>query len=760
MRHVLFLAAALLALSAQPSRAQTATDSNEGVRVTADATTGAQVLTWWGRAGRSYFVQQSYDLINWTYVPVVHTGGDAVDGLNFACTDPRQFWRLRYTDASTGGLSATDADFDGDGLTNAQELAVGTDPFNWDTDGDGYPDGEEVAQNTNPLNAGSNYNQVLAASQDNPAQNELPVYLFEQSKLVSNDYYTGPSTPNSSIGWHDYAGNSDLQPYSGGAPVWQSALSALVYPAISRSPNNWTSAGTSRIAYSKNSEASSGPGNLVGHAYISYSRVGLACNPVAGTTLVQPWDVCRKYFTYRKTSPYPYTATPATTYSNLDMQPLVIRSQTTMTDAASCFLMEPPVTLAKGIFDLLGQVSATPVSKPLALDATGQDHDPAAVDGREQILWLTLPADGTALQLQMHVDAQFTEGIAFQAQGGGVTPAVSSSSTPGGLDTYQNYSSTTVGDAGGLYPAVDDGLGNFTVSPEPLLKFDVKERKELYLTIIPIGLADANGNVTIPPLGLPAQADIETYLEKVFGPQANVHPHVTVKPQVNVNYDKGLGTDYRGAQTASKYDESLSITQGMLADAAKVLLSDEETAITNAPGAVPDPDADITLYWVGCKFINVYSWDTFQQEALFTDAGAPASAKPPPTPLSFLGWAGKGMDAYRKTDTRDTRPRIIWIAGLDLPTFQGYMDTPNHVIAHEVAHVLGNLMHTIEPYGQKPTLPANLQLLNPPVSGYSPYSDNCLRLMSGIQNSKRLSGPTQLSKLERDKINSFIYIRP
>ena len=49
--------------------AQTATDVNEGVRVTASATTGAQMLIWWGRTGRTYFVQQSYDLINWTYVP-------------------------------------------------------------------------------------------------------------------------------------------------------------------------------------------------------------------------------------------------------------------------------------------------------------------------------------------------------------------------------------------------------------------------------------------------------------------------------------------------------------------------------------------------------------------------------------------------------------------------------------------------------------------------------------------------------------------
>ncbi|HSH17709.1 MAG TPA: hypothetical protein VLD18_16835, partial [Verrucomicrobiae bacterium] len=50
-----------------------------------------------------------------------------------------------------------DPDMDGDGLTHAQELALGTDPYNPDTDGDGIPDGSEVAGTngfvTDPLRA-------------------------------------------------------------------------------------------------------------------------------------------------------------------------------------------------------------------------------------------------------------------------------------------------------------------------------------------------------------------------------------------------------------------------------------------------------------------------------------------------------------------------------------------------------------------------------------------------------------------------------
>ena len=46
-------------------------------------------------------------------------------------------------------------DFDGDELSNVQEMQFGTNPFNPDTDGDGWLDGWEVAEGTDPLSAQS-----------------------------------------------------------------------------------------------------------------------------------------------------------------------------------------------------------------------------------------------------------------------------------------------------------------------------------------------------------------------------------------------------------------------------------------------------------------------------------------------------------------------------------------------------------------------------------------------------------------------------
>jgi hypothetical protein len=62
-------------------------------------------------------------------------------------------------DTTTAGdddddTTTVDVDTDGDGLSDATEAALGTDPALADSDGDGFADGDEVADHSDPVDAG------------------------------------------------------------------------------------------------------------------------------------------------------------------------------------------------------------------------------------------------------------------------------------------------------------------------------------------------------------------------------------------------------------------------------------------------------------------------------------------------------------------------------------------------------------------------------------------------------------------------------
>lgn len=120
-------------------------------------------LSWDTVSGRSYFLQWSTDLDQWKYLPMIETGDSNKMQYGFQSNADAFFARVQYTDIPA--IDPKAADFDGDGISNWNEVRVGgtgTDPFLYssddsgisdydvDSDGGGLPDGWEIDNGVTP----------------------------------------------------------------------------------------------------------------------------------------------------------------------------------------------------------------------------------------------------------------------------------------------------------------------------------------------------------------------------------------------------------------------------------------------------------------------------------------------------------------------------------------------------------------------------------------------------------------------------------
>lgn len=149
MRTVHFAAFAFIAATVPVALAQTADDPNEGQRLSLDPATGALELSWWGRTGRIYFIEHSADLFLWQALPVFEVGADAPISFGLVSSGPRFFSRVRWINTTLAHFLI--GDYDGDGVSNADEAAAGLNPFSADSDGDSMPDGWELAFGLDPF---------------------------------------------------------------------------------------------------------------------------------------------------------------------------------------------------------------------------------------------------------------------------------------------------------------------------------------------------------------------------------------------------------------------------------------------------------------------------------------------------------------------------------------------------------------------------------------------------------------------------------
>ena len=137
-------------------------------------------IAWWSILGRTYIPEKSTDLVTWEPFPVIETGANAAVSYGFTGDSPRLFVRLHHVPSPSGDPYT--ADFDGDGLSNADELAARTSPFDSDTDDDQLPDNWEVE---NLLSARV---KDAASDADGDGRTNLQEY---QAGTNPQDYYNG-----------------------------------------------------------------------------------------------------------------------------------------------------------------------------------------------------------------------------------------------------------------------------------------------------------------------------------------------------------------------------------------------------------------------------------------------------------------------------------------------------------------------------------------------------------------------------------------
>lgn len=139
---------------------------------------GGWEASWAGAPGYTYFPRWSLDLAEWYRFAVLMHGTGTHFVQDFS-NPSKLFIRVAITDAAC--VDPETADFDHDGLSNAEELAADLDPLDPDTDHDGVPDGDDELPHSP-----SNGNPLLAADSDQDGWSDLTELLRGTSPTLAD----------------------------------------------------------------------------------------------------------------------------------------------------------------------------------------------------------------------------------------------------------------------------------------------------------------------------------------------------------------------------------------------------------------------------------------------------------------------------------------------------------------------------------------------------------------------------------------------
>ncbi len=193
------LAGALAAPALTPS------GITENSRILYNPSTDTYTFTWDGRVGWTYFIQQSSDLMEWGYVPIIEPGQGEEIAWGFSVSSPEPFFmRLMMSDVPTA--DAWQDDFDDDGFGNQLELDLGTDPLDkTDSDFDGIPDDIEAIWDNDVSTA---WKQAVV-DDTNWAYYDPDNTITTEADLLPNGDYDGDGISNLEE-WFDETGAADF----------------------------------------------------------------------------------------------------------------------------------------------------------------------------------------------------------------------------------------------------------------------------------------------------------------------------------------------------------------------------------------------------------------------------------------------------------------------------------------------------------------------------------------------------------------------
>jgi hypothetical protein len=153
---------AAICFSLLPAQTIQAQDPSE-FSIVKDASESGLTLEWTSQAQTTYFIQYSSDLQQWDYLPLIEQGNSYGHIWNIDSNADKLFFRLKYTDALPSNEDPFEYDFDGDSVSNLDELSQGTDPFsNTDANGNLVPDDWETFYSVSDLSADEDQDGLTA----------------------------------------------------------------------------------------------------------------------------------------------------------------------------------------------------------------------------------------------------------------------------------------------------------------------------------------------------------------------------------------------------------------------------------------------------------------------------------------------------------------------------------------------------------------------------------------------------------------------